>query len=108
MKKELQEKLFEKYPKIFAQRHLPKTESAMCYGISCPDHWYDLIDTLCFNIQIYIINYNKKNDNEMLCEATQVKSKFECLRFYVNNSNDYYVKGLINMAEAMSKKIKEN
>ena len=56
MKTELQEQLFKRYPGIFVQRHLPKTETAMCYGINCPDHWYDLIDMLCHHIQIYVIN----------------------------------------------------
>lgn len=107
MKTELQEKLFKKYPKIFCQRHLSKTETAMCYGISCPDYWYDLIDTLCYNIQIYVVNQNKKSKEKIVCEATQVKLKFGGLRFYVNNSDDY-IKGLINMTEALSRKTKEN
>jgi len=106
MKTELQEQLFKKYPDIFVQRHLPKTETAMCYGICCPDNWYDLINILCHHIQIYQINYNKKNENKINCEATQVKQKFGGLRFYVNIENDY-IKGLINMTESMSKIIKE-
>ena len=47
MKQELQEALFEAYPDIFRRRHLPKTETAMCYGIQCPDRWYALLDALC-------------------------------------------------------------
>jgi len=121
MKKELQEKLFEKYPKIFAQRHLPKTESAMCYGIGCGDGWYDLIDTLCMNIQTYTDFNNKKvakksnnwgatmippNYNRIKCEAKQVKSKFGGLRFYIAGG-DNFIEGLIKMTESMSRKINE-
>ena len=35
MKAELQNKLFEKYPKIFGQKDLPMTQTAMCWGIDC-------------------------------------------------------------------------
>lgn len=100
MKTELQEKLFKKYPKIFARRHMPKEYTAMCYGIQCPDRWYDLIDTLCGRIQTYA------NQNAIICEANQVKSKFGGLRFYVTYT-DSYIKGLLSMAEMMSLKIKE-
>ena len=44
MKHELQESLFKAYPKIFARRHMSKEYTSMCYGIQCPDKWYDLID----------------------------------------------------------------
>ena len=100
MKQELQEKLFETYPDIFARRHMPESYSAMRYGIQCPDHWYDLIDTLCAKIQEYA------DERYLICEANQIKAKFGSLRFYVTYS-DPYIKGLIAMAEMMSLKIKE-
>ena len=53
MKKEFEDKLFEKYPKIFRQKDLPKTATCMCWGIATGDGWYDLIDTLCHKIQIH-------------------------------------------------------
>ena len=99
MKTELQEKLFDAYPDIFARRHMPNTYSSMCYGIQCPDRWYDIIDTLCSIIQSYAIQ------NGLIVEANQVKTKFGGLRFYVTYS-DPYIKGLINMTEMMSLKIK--
>ena len=100
MKQELQENLFETYPKIFARRHMSKKYTAMCYGIQCPDSWYDIIDTLCGRIQSYA------DQNGFIVEANQVKSKFGGLRFYVTYS-DPYIKGLLAMAEMMSLKIKE-
>ena len=100
MKQELQEKLFETYPNIFARRHMPNTNSAMCYGIQCPDRWYDLIDTLCIKIKEYA------DQNGLIIEANQVKTKFGCLRFYVTYS-DSYIRGLLEMTEMMSLKIKE-
>ena len=100
MKQELQERLFETYPKIFARRHMSKEYSSMYQGIQCPDSWYDIIDTLCARIQSYA------NQNGLICEANQVKSKFGGLRFYVTYS-DPYIMGLLSMAEMMSLKIKE-
>ena len=49
----LQNKLFEKYPEIFAQKDLDKTQTLMCWGICCGDGWYNIIDTLCHSIQQY-------------------------------------------------------
>jgi len=100
MKQELQESLFKAYPKIFARRHMSKEHTAMCYGIQCPDSWYDLIDTLCARIQSY------SDQQGIICEANQVKTKFGGLRFYVTYS-DPYIKGLSAMTEALSLKIKE-
>jgi len=53
MNKALQNKLYEKYPEIFAQKDLDKTQTLMCWGISCGDGWYNIIDMLCENLQNY-------------------------------------------------------
>ena len=100
MNQELQESLFKAYPKIFARRHMSKEFTSMCYGIQCPDSWFNIIDTLCARIQSY------SDQNGLICEANQIKTKFGGLRFYVTYS-DLYIKGLIDMAEMMSLKIKE-
>jgi len=100
MNQELQNSLFETYPKIFARRNMSNKHTSMCYGIQCPDRWYTLIDTLCGRIQSYT------GQQEIICEANQVKTKFGGLRFYVTYA-DAYIKGLISMAEMMSLKIKE-
>lgn len=47
MREELDKKLCEKYPLIFRNRYAPMNETAMCWGFSCGDGWYDIIDTLC-------------------------------------------------------------
>ena len=103
MKAELQQQLYEKYPNIFRQKDLDKTVTAMCWGISCGDGWYDLIDTLCENIQNRIINVNRNKPEEehLVCEAVQVKEKFGGLCFYTYGG-DEYIDGLVSMAESMS------
>lgn len=54
MTPDLQNKLYEKYPKLFAQRKLPMTHTAMCWGIDCGDGWYNILNKLCGNIQSYV------------------------------------------------------
>jgi len=116
MRPELQNKLYEKYPKIFAQKDWPMTQTAMCWHFECSDGWYDLIDSLCSEIQAHIDNENwsiqyKRESGKLPAdapdffqvEATQVKEKFGGLRFYVNYYDDY-IRGLISMAETISYK----
>ena len=100
MRQELQDKLFEKYPKIFAQKDLPKTETCMCWGICVPDEWYDLIDSLCESIQVYVDNHEIDQ-----IEATQVKTKFGTLCFYINCYDHKFINGAISFAQRYSNKI---
>lgn len=106
MKKELEEKLFEKYPKIFRQKDLDMTQTAMCWGISCGDGWYWLIDKLCSNLQFNTDN-NNRTGNYPQVEAVQVKEKFGGLRFYVDSASpEQYA--VIHFAESLSEEICEN
>ena len=86
MKTELQNKLFDKYPKIFVQKDLE---------IDTGDGWYNILDTLCGQIQ------NLNLLKQFNVEAVQVKQKFGGLRFYYNGG-DEFIEGLTSMAEAIS------
>jgi hypothetical protein len=115
MRSELDQKLCEKYPKIFRDRHAPMTQTAMCWGFDCGDGWYNIIDALCFQIQSHIDWRNSQRelllkDNPYKIKipdlvpqvvADQVKEKFGTLRFYVSGGDDR-TEGMIRMAEAMS------
>lgn len=129
MRQELQQQLFEKYPKIFAQKDLPMSQTAMCWGIACGDGWYNIIDVLCLKIQqkidrphetIQYIDENidsEENSNRQeffenwrateeksiieQVEAVQVKEKYGSLRFYVNVSGGT-ISNWISFAETMS------
>ena len=130
MKAELQNKLFEKYPKILGQKDLDKTQTAMCWGIACGDGWYNIIDTLCWHIQqeVDVPHKEIQNYTEWLkdpelpeetveyfqqqiaklkdriipqVEATQVKEKYGGLRFYIMWGNEK-IDALISFAESMS------
>ena len=96
MKKELQEKLYSKYPSIFVQKDLPMDKTCMCWGISCGDGWIKLLDDLC----AILVKLDPK------VQAVQVKEKFGTLRFYINGSNsDAHT--VIDWAEHMSEHICE-
>ena len=50
MRKELDEALCAKYPLIFRDRNGDMQHTAMCWGFSCGDGWYTIIDTLCAHL----------------------------------------------------------
>lgn len=96
-----EEKLLKKYPKIFRQKSLPMTETAMCWGLSCGKGWFWLIDILCQNLQ-----YDTDENGYPQIEAVQVKEKFGGLRFYTNGADKKH-QGMIWLAESLSLEICE-
>jgi hypothetical protein len=104
MKEELQNKLYEKYPKIFAEKDLPMSQTCMCWGINTENGWAWLIDHLCSSLQWMTDNPPTDKNGKMEVPqivASQVKEKFGGLRFYVNGANkEQYAK--ISFAEALS------
>ena len=116
MTEEKDRALCAKFPKIFRDRHRDMQETCMCWGFEHGDGWYDIIDAACTNIQHHI-DWKRSTDEFRLMSdeefneqhqtvAVQVKEKWGCLRFYVNNADDY-VQGIISMAESMSCRICE-
>lgn len=93
MNQNLQNKLYKFFPKIFVQKNKPKEETCMCWGIECPDEWYDTIFHLCEFLQNYVDTHHVKQ-----IEAVQVKEKFGKLCFYTNY-HDPYIQGAIGMTQ---------
>jgi len=60
MNQELQEKLYKSFPKIFRQKDLSMKHTAMCWGISCGDGWYNIIHALCMHLQHLVDNPNEQ------------------------------------------------
>ncbi len=71
-----------RYPELFADRHQPMAVTAMCWGFTCDDGWFDLIDELSAQLQAAA-------DTGRIAQpvAMQVKQKFGALRFYVRAGN---------------------
>jgi len=105
LKRELQDKLFKNYPKLFKQKDDDKTVTCMCWGCECGDGWYWLLDQLCDCIQSYL-DSNAKHLNLEQIEVVQIKEKFGGLRFYTSYHIDT-VEGMIWFAEQMSLNICE-
>lgn len=76
MRKELQDKLYEDFPNLYAQKDLDMTKTCMCWGICCGDGWYDLLRELSEKLE------------PLGVQATQVKEKFGGLRFYLDKGNE--------------------
>lgn len=73
MKKELDELLCLKYPKIFRDRNAPMTETCMCWGFDIGDGWFNIIDCLCASIQNYIDFQAKERKFQL--ERQEIKDK---------------------------------
>jgi len=48
--------LFEKYPKIFADKDKSMQETCMCWGFECGDGWFAILNGMCSNIQNWVDN----------------------------------------------------
>lgn len=101
--------LCEKYPKIFQNRDKTIYESCMAWGFECGHGWFELIESLCGEIQNYIdwkVKTIQDPEQVQLLQvvADQVKEKFGSLRFYYSGG-DEVVHGMVRMAEALSSKI---
>ena len=101
MTSELEQKLIEKYPKLFGRVNKSPKESLMCFGCEHGDGWYDIIDNLCGYItylQKSVSYYlglkeeikdsdDKSFDGRFHCPDVvfmQIKEKYGTLRVYWN------------------------
>ena len=106
MRKELDDKLCAKYPKIFANRGGSKMETCMYWGFACGDGWYGLIDHLCSNLQ-WNTDKNNRDGKYPQVVAAQVKEKFGTLCFYVESASSEQ-HAVIRFAESLSAHVCED
>ena len=71
-----QQILFDRYPKLFRQKDLPKTQTCMCWGITCGPGWFQLLDDLCAQLALL------DRVAGVHVEFMQLKSKLATLRAY--------------------------
>ena len=76
MTKELEQKLFERYNDLFAERTEPMNKTCMCWGCSCNDGWYHILDLMCKQLMEVQEKYDVK------ITFRQIKEKFGTLRVY--------------------------
>lgn len=101
VRKELGDLLCDKYPKIFAERHMDTSSSCMGWGLDCGDGWFDIIDTLCANLQ----SMTDRNAAPQVV-AKQVKEKFGNLCFLYSGGNEVTF-GMVMLAQSMSVRVCE-
>ena len=93
--------LYERYPLIFAERHLPADQSCMPRGIETGDGWFELIDTLCTQLQ-----WDANHDVSPQPVAIQVKEKFGSLRFRLRHPTERQ-HGMVMLALELSTRLCE-
>lgn len=100
MRKELTDLLYQRWPAIFAE-HIRTQEDAASWKIWCRDGWFELIDTLCGQLQ----NWTDTHAAPQYV-VTDAKEKFGELRFVARYKSAEQV-GAIKMAYSMSTRICE-
>lgn len=95
MNKELQQKLYDRFPALYRQKDLPMSQTCMCWGIEPDDGWFDLIWMLSLALE------DEAKTTGTVIEAVQVKEKFGGLRFYVGTCTERG-HNLISAAERLS------
>ena len=93
MRQELDEKLCRKFPNLYRDRNGRPQDTAMCWGFSCGDGWFEIIRDLS----------RKITELDPNCVALQVKEKFGSLCFYEDDTTDE-VHDAIEEAERKSAK----
>lgn len=83
MKKELDDLLCKKYPKIFRDRYGDMKITCMVWGFECGDGWFNIIDTMCGIIQRHI-DFSKRNNIQTRWENYQLKKAI-----YKNKVEEY-------------------
>lgn len=117
MDKELENKLYEKYPQFFVNKDKTPTQSLMCFGIETGNGWYEILSSLCWMIKQHEDNIKWQTDYKQKEDASyqsdycpvkfdQIKEKYGGLRIYFSGG-DERVAGLVDMAEAISYNICE-
>ena len=102
MKEENDKKLVEAFPLLYGDRHASSRSTAMCWGFSCNDGWFDIIWDMSSKLEPLLQKFhNEYPDLESPPRASQVKEKFGGLRFYMTSATDE-MHDLIEEVEALS------
>jgi len=92
MQKELEEKLFDTFPNLYADRHADPSVSLVCFGFEVGgDGWFQLLWDLSEKLEKIIIAWKAKYPKEEnFPRAVQMKEKMAGLRFYMSNYLDEF------------------
>lgn len=94
MSPNLEQKLYEDFPTLFANR--TERHSPMVFGCEIGDGWHGILRAAC-----RCIGLHEEHKGTSSFRFTQVKEKYGTLRLY-HYGGDAYCEGVVDMAEAMS------
>jgi hypothetical protein len=77
------------FPELFRGRSKPITESLMCFGIDCPEKWFDLLWLHCIELEITATAEGRERGTDEWPEIIQIKEKCGTLRCYLRNESDH-------------------
>jgi hypothetical protein len=96
MRKEFDEALCARFPKLYRDRHGDMTQTCMVWGFDCGDGWFQILWNL--GLQLEAVSPETA--------AAQVKEKFGTLRFYTWDGNALGDR-VVELAEHLSSKVCE-
>lgn len=76
------------FPELFRGRSKPNTESSMCYGIECPEKWFDLLWQHCLELERLAEAEGRRRESEDWPEIVQIKEKLGSLRCHLRNASE--------------------
>ena len=85
MRKELEEKLAQRWPSWFSLGGNPMS-SAMARGFEHGDGWFGILWRLCMDLEPLVTELERETGERF--EVLQVKEKLGTLRFYVSHHTD--------------------
>lgn len=92
MREDLDKKLVETFPNLYAERYKPMSATAMCWGFQHSDGWFQLIWDLSEKLEALIVAIPE--DKRGSYTASTVKEKFGTLRFYMNAETEEMSKAI--------------
>lgn len=101
MREDLDQKLCETFPLLYADRHASMQTTCMCWGLSVSDGWFDFIWNLSAKLEPLIQKWIDENpEEEYHPRASQVKEKFGTLRFYMSGETEEMSKAISEAEDA--------
>jgi hypothetical protein len=102
MSPEKTNKLFNDFPTLYRDRHLPESETRMCDGFCCGDGWYDILYKMSKELDIFF-NAKLLDDPAFVYPSVfQVKEKFGTLRVYMEGKLPEGTGNIIGKYEGLS------
>lgn len=98
MSPELDQKLCEAFPLLYANRHGSPRETCMCWGFECGDGWFDVIWKASQKLESIL----QALPEDERFRAAQIKEKFGGLRLYLDGPSTPEAEEIIREAEALA------